>query len=412
MKYLIFTLIGLSSAHLFSQNLIEVFDDSINSGHEINISSFNYYSSNSFNNDLTNKFIYGGEITTEIKDFNQTKLGKGNALGLEAEQKFEYVNYNLTPFKKWSDLGLIFNIGDYNYASSNISSDLFNIAMYGNTNYKGDTMNFSFTHGQYLHLQKIGFGLVHKKSKSSLTLSYVSGNKSIDYRLGNTWMHTSPLTDSINFNLNAEGHYTDSTQSYFSAKGHGFSIDLNHNFMYLNKKDKRQIINFKLGNLGFVIWDKETNYNYIDSSQTYSGFDILNLINRDTSKALISSDTLGLYSNKSNQLELLPFELSIEKLADRYSDQKIQLIYGFKSIISSDYKPYLFVGAYYSPNQKIGVSSRLAYGGFGGFKFGLNANYWIKDKFSITLGSQDLVGFISNKHGYGKSLNFTTRIKF
>jgi hypothetical protein len=167
-----------------------------------------------------------------------------------------------------------------------------------------------------------------------------------------------------------------------------------------------------LGNVGLLIWNKETNYNFIDSSNTYSGFDVLNLINRDTSKALISLDTLGLYSKKSTQLELLPFELSIEKLADRYSDQKVQLIFGFKSIVSSDYKPYLFAGAYYSPNQKIGVSSRLAYGGFGGFKFGLNANYWIKDKFTIAIGSQDVIGFLSGKHGYGKSLNLSTRIKF
>ena len=88
------------------------------------------------------------------------------------------------------------------------------------------------------------------------------------------------------------------------------------------------------------------------------------------------------------------------------------MIFGFKSIITSDYKPYLFVGAYYSPNQKFGISSRLAYGGFGGFKVGLNANYWVKDKFEVAMGTYDLVGFASAKYGFGKSFNFSTRIKF
>ena len=37
----------------YSQNLEFVFSDTVNTGHQINISSFNFYASNSFNNNLT-----------------------------------------------------------------------------------------------------------------------------------------------------------------------------------------------------------------------------------------------------------------------------------------------------------------------------------------------------------------------
>lgn len=406
------SVILLTTSLSFGQDLSHVYSDTTNTGHQINISSFNYYASNSFNNQLTNAFIYGGNISTEIKDFNQTKLGRVNSLGGEAEQKIEYINYNITPIKKWANYGLIVGIEDVNFISTNLNSDLYNSAFYGNSNYLGDTMDFSFSHLQYQHYQKISFGLIHKTYKSSLKLSFVQGNRSIDYRLGNTWMYSSPDSDSIKYNLNAEGHYTDSTKSYFSGKGYGFSFDFNHNFIYYNKDGNRKVINFKLGNLGVVFWNDKTNYNYVDSANTYTGFDVLDLIAKDSAATLLSSDTLGIYSSKESKMELLPFELSIQKLADRYSDKKVQLIFGFKSIITSDYKPYLYVGAYYSPNQNFGLSSRFSYGGFGGFKVGLNANYLVKDKFEIAIGTFDLVGFISPKYGFGKSLNFSTRIKF
>jgi hypothetical protein len=403
---LIFSLIS------FSQDLATIFNDTINTGNEIRITSLNYYSSNGFNNELTNKFIFGGNISNEIKDFNQGKLGSINSLGAESEQKIEYVNYNIIPFKKWSNLGIIFSIEDLHFVSSNLSTDLYNTLFYGNSPYVGDTMDFSYSHLQYQHYQKISFGLIHNKYKSSLKISFVNANKGIDYRLGNTWMYSSPLSDSINFNLNAEGHYTPGNNPYFSTAGAGFALDLNHNFIYYNKNEKRQVINFKLGNIGFIYWNDETNYNFVDSSNTYSGFEIMNLITKDSASNLLTTDTLGIFSTTRNQIELLPFELSIQKLADRYASKKLQLIFGFKSIISSDYRPYIFVGGYYSPNQKFGISSRLAYGGFGGFKLGLNANYWVKDKFEIALGTYDLVGFASSKYGFGKSLNFSTLIKF
>lgn len=396
----------------YSQSLAPIFGDTTNTGHQINISSFNFYASNSFNNSLTNTFIFGGNIDNELKDYNQSKLGSTNTLGGKTEQKIEYVNYNITPLKKLNNFGLVASIADINFLSSNIKTDLYNTILYGNSAFLGDTMDFSSSHLQYLHYQKISIGLIHKKLNSTLKLGFVMGNRSIDYRLGNTWINSSPESDSIHVNVSGEGYYTDSTSSYFDSKGYGFSFDFEHNIIYNNKKGKKQIINFTLNNIGLIFWNANTTYQYVDSKNTYSGFDIIDLINRDTSNALISLDTLEIYSKTKSKAKLLPFELSMQKLANRYSDQKFQLIFGLKAIVTSDYKPYLFVGAYYSPNQKIGLSSRLAYGGFGGFKVGLNANYWIKDKFEIAIGTYDLVGFISNKFGYGKSLHLSARIKF
>jgi len=413
MKYLLILTSFFYLTFSFSQNFTPIFGDTINSGHQITVSSLNFYASKSFNNNFTNKFIYGGHIDTDLKDFNQSNLRNSNTTGGKAEQKIEYINYNITPFKKLKNYGVIASIEDHNLFSSNLSTDLYNTMFYGNQKYLGDTMDFSYSHFQYLHYQKLSIGLIHKKLKSNLKLSFVIGNKSTDYRLGDTWINSSPQSDSILIQLNGEGHHTtNSGANYFATSGYGFAFDFEHNIIYKNKKGNSNVINFTLNNIGVIFWNSNTHSNYVDSKNNYSGFDIMDLINRDTSKTLISSDTLNIHNKIESTAELLPFELSMQKLANRNSTQKFQMIFGFKAIILSDYTPYIFAGAYYSPNQKLGISSRLSYGGFGGFKGGLNLNYWIQNKFEITLGTYDVFGLISNKHGYGKSVHLSTSLKF
>ncbi len=413
MKYFLISIIlFLISSSSFGQETEKVFGDTINEGHEIEMTSFNYYAS-TFNNAFSDKFIKGGEITSDIKDFNQSKLKRINAFGGEMEQRIHYYNYNITPLKNKPNLGMIFSVEDVNYISSNVSSDLFNTIFYGNNNYLGDTMNFSFSHAQYIHYQKIGFGLMHKKTKSYLKVDFILGNKLMNYRLGNTWMYSSPDSDTIKYNLNAEGFASDTIKSYFDAKGYGFSFDFEHNFIYNDKKERPQVINIKLSNFGVIFWNKQTTQTYVDSANTFSGFELSQLIKRDsTSGDLYPADTLGIFKRQGAHTGLLPFEISIQKLANRYTDQKIQLTFGLKALISSDYRPYGFIGAYYSPTSSIGISSRLAYGGFGGLKVGLSANYFIKNKFTINVGTYDLIGFISPKHGFGKSLNLSMNFKF
>jgi hypothetical protein len=413
MKYFLYTIsLLLSSTLSFGQETEQIFGDTINQGHEIELTSFNYYASK-FNNDFTDKFIKGGNITNDIKDFNQSKLTRTNSFGGEIEQRLYYYNYNVTPLKSKPDLGLIFSVEDVNFISSNVSTDLFNTLFYGNQNSLGDTMDFSFSHGQYIHYQKIGFGLLHKKTKSYLKVDFLLGNRLMNYRLGNTWMYSSPDSDTIKYNLNAEGFASDSIKSYFDTKGYGFSFDFEHNFIYNDKKNRSQVINIKLSNFGVIFWDKNTTQTYVDSSNTFSGFELSQLLQRDsTSGDLYSADTLGIFSRQRSHSELLPFEISIQKLANRYSDQKLQLTFGLKALISSDYKPYAFIGAYYSPISSVGLASRLAYGGFGGFKVGLSANYFVKKKFSLNIGTYDLLGFISSKYGFGKSLNVSMNFKF
>lgn len=412
MKKLFITLtLGLSWT-AYSQELTAVYEDSLTKGSLTRVSSFNYYSSNAFNNALLDKFLFGGQITTDIKDKVTNGLKRINSLGAEAEQTIEHYNTNFNPIGN-PKYGFVASFSDNHFVSSNISSDLFHTIFYGNADRIGDTLDYSFSHLQYMHYQKVGIGIFDKQTLSSLRINYVSGSKQIQGRLSDSFLYSE--NDSISLALQGSGFQTDFANPYFAMQGHGFSIDLNYNFLFKTKKGSNQVINLKISNLGLIAWNNQTNQYRIDSVTRYNGFDIKDFINQPEdapSKKYNFIDTLGLRQEKRAIVSTLPIEFAIQKMPVKNSAKKIQAILGFKAILTSDYFPYLFGGVYYAPTDNFSGSTRLSYGGFGGFQWGIDLNYWIKDKVFIGLGTFDMIGNISEKHGFGRSINLSTHFKF
>jgi hypothetical protein len=406
MKKIIFYLsfIGIYNAH--AQELNPVFDDTIFDGNRLIISSFNYYASNFATNELMDKFIFGGEITTDMKDRVSNKLGRNNSIGGEVEQKFEHFNADLLPFKK-DKFGLIISLSDNHLISGNVSKDLFNTVFYGNANALNDTLDFGFSHVLYQHYLKLGVGIYNKSTLSSLTLNYVSGSRGFEGRLNDTWMYNT--VDSISFMLQGAGFRTDSSKGYWGFQGSGIALDLNYNFQFDSRNGYNQMVNLKISNIGIMAWNTNTYHYAVDSLNNYQGFNVHDFINRGDADAKVYNfnDTLGITSRQGKQIGALPIEFSLQKVPLRHSLQKLQYLAGFKTILTADYFPYLYGGLYYMPNPYFAASTRVSYGGFGGFQWGLNLNLWLKNKVYFGLGSFDLIGLASKKYGFGRSINFS-----
>ncbi len=410
MKKLLPILLLATCFNALSQELTPVFEDTIFDKNRIRISSFNYYSSNRFNNDFTDKFIFGGEITPEIKNRVSDKLKRVNSFGGEAEQRIEHYNGDIHPIRN-KNYGLMVSFSDNHLVSSNASPDLFRTVMYGNADYLNDTMDFSFSHFQYQHYLKFGVGVFEKKTLSSIQINYVSGSKAIEGRFNDTWMHSKE--DSITLMLQGSGFQTDQFDSYWGFQGSGFAIDLNYNFLFETKSGNSQILNLKISNIGMIVWNNNSHQYAVDSMSRYTGFDVQDWINQPegTSNEYNFDDTLGIQTVQGRNINSLPIEFALQKLPLKNSPQKLQYIMGFKTILTSDYFPYFFGGVYYSPVDNFSASTRLSYGGFGGLQWGINLNYWVKDKVYFGLGTYDMIGNISKKFGFGRSLNFSTHFK-
>ena len=151
----------------------------------------------------------------------------------------------------------------------------------------------------------------------------------------------------------------------------------------------------------------------MNTNGTYSGFDIQNLIHQDSAvdNSVNWKDTLSISQYKGQQIDILPLELVVQKVPDQGIDAKWQAIFGLKAIMVPEYFPYLFGGVYYKPADSFSMSTRLSYGGFAGFRWGLNINYWLKDKLYFAAGTYDMIGLISKKLGFGRGFNFSMYFK-
>lgn len=390
----------------FAQDVLPIFGDTTFEKNLLKISSHNYYSSNHFNNALLDKFIFGGTITDEIKNKNSERLSPNNRLGGEMEQTIEHYNANIHPIRN-KKYGLLLSFSDAHLLSANVPTDLFNLAMYGNADYLNDTLKFGFAHVQYLHYQKIGVGIFDKSTLSSLKVNYIAGSKVLEGRLNDSWMLNQP--DSITLKMQGAGYSSDRFYPYMGFQGSGVTVDLNYNFLFESRKGNSQFLNLKISNLGFVVWNANNHQYTVDSTSNYTGFDIRNFINQPegTSKKYNFIDTLGIYEGQGKNIAAMPIEFVLQKAPVRNSSQKLQYILGFKTILTSDYFPYLFAGIYYAPVANFSASTRLSYGGFGGLQWGLNLNYWIKGKTYLALGTYDMIGNISKNYGFGRSINFS-----
>ena len=409
--YILYLLACIISVSTNAQDLSVVFEDTINDQSILKISSFNHYGSNRFNNALMDKFLFGGEITQDIKDDNHDRLKSLNSVGGEFEQRIDSYSPDVNPLGK-ERYGLKLSFSDNHFISSNIASDLYTTAMYGNSDYLGDTMDFSFSHLQYQHYQKFSVGFYEQRTLSSVQVSFISGSKAVNFHSANSSLISHADGDTVQLALQAQGFATNDFSPYWAFQGNGFSIDLNYNFMFMSKDGNRQLVNLRISNLGAIFWNKTTHSYYVDSTTTYTGFDIRNFIDDDTLNETFNfEDTLGFIQEIGRYTDVLPLELVVEKLADRYSPNKLQVIFGFKGVLTPDYRPYLFAGAYYQPISKFAASTHLSYGGFAGFRWGLNLNYWPTEKMYFALGTIDMIGNLSKNFGFGRSANFSAYFK-
>ncbi|MDX1349301.1 MAG: hypothetical protein R3279_03575 [Putridiphycobacter sp.] len=410
MKIVYTVIIILFASTLSAQSIDFAYRDSILNKRSIQVSAINTFTTNSINNELLGKFIYGGQIGTELITNNGQK--KFNVLGGEFEQSISYFEGSFLPSKP--AVGLVVSVSDQHFASASFKPDIYNLAFRGNTPYLDDTLDFSYAHGQYLHYQNYSVGVYDKRTQSYVKLGFLVGNESINYRLGNSIFHTSSDGNDLFLQADMSGFNTknDSSDSYFTAKGYGFALEINHNFIINSKSGKQHIVNFNLSNLGSIFWGNSTQNRQIDTTYLYNGFNYSNINNIGELNTAILADSLNINTYTSARREALPIQIIINKTPVYSLTQKWQSLFGFKALLIPDYRPMVFGGVYFQPNDFFSVSTRAIIGGYGGLRFGLNANLWLKENFFIGLSTLNVIGVSSNTIGKGTSANISLQYNF
>ena len=364
------------------------------------------YGTSSIERRIANRFFYGGEITDEMKNASFDRHGGINRLGWDIQSELEYRNYKSERIGK-GKYGWLIRGSVQSYGSMVYSKDMFGLVFYGNHNYLGETIEFSGTRGGLWSFQKLGFGLIDKKSKSNLSFNAYSIGSYGSLGISEGQLFQSENGDSLALN------YSGSLE-YFRAdrmkRGWGFGLDADIRIHVEINEDNKVYIQFLVRNLGVGFLPNVTKYE-ADSSLSFQGvtFEQLtgssNLVGNDFSWL----DTLNIRKSIGNQFRMLPAFIQVGKMIDDLNTSKLQAFYGVRVYPSVALIPHVYAGMHYSPFKWLSTGVHIVYGGYSGFRFGWYSalNF---EKFNLGLATENVWGTFSGK-GIGESVILRMRYK-
>jgi len=397
----------LLSGISFSQQFLPIQYDSSATYNELIVSGNVELSSTSIQNQLFRKLIYGGEISSDQINTSLSKHLPMNRLGVDLNSEVEFRNFKANVFKN-SRWGYLIKGGYYAIGGVNYSKDIFGLVFNGNQNYLGTKIDISGSHFSFSSFQKIGFGIIDKKSKSSISLNYInaSDNQGAFIQKGTMDLNE----DGTLLKLDAKGSYRSTQGSNFN-KGIGVGLDIDYRFMIIRNGVKNSTFQFIAKNIGIVNYSSGLQTYQMDSTLTFEGFK-LNQLYGDQSifKDSVSYvDSLHIQESIENKVLFLPVFFQFGKIINEDYSSKWNYFYGIRLYPTLAFTPMIYLGGQWKPNSKVEIGSQASVGGFSRFRMGLYSNFNLSN-WAIGIGSQDIIGMISNK-GYGQSLLIRLRCK-
>jgi hypothetical protein len=388
MKFKLLLLLLLAQISAFGQHFIPMnFDTLIEPKQELILTGITDASSTALGFDIANKFLFGGEVTSEMKDKSLERHQSMNRFGSDANIEIEYRNYKAKLFKS-EQFGFLVKAGMYNFNQLIYSKDVFQLAMYGNEDFLGDTANLSGTQFKSTTFQKIGFGFIDKFSKSSVTLNLVGLNNATSINLDRMEMYQSAGADTLK--LAYTGDYNFYENAAF-IKGIGVALDFDIRFNSKNKKGDAIYFQVLGRNLGFVSSISSQSTYSSNSQVAYTGFSYDEISNGGSiiNDNVALMDSLGIDESTTKKSEFLPGLLQASKLVDVNSKRKLQEFYGGRMYLSKIAIPQIFGGLNYHPIDFLNIGASATYGGFSGLRGGAYLSY-NTSKLNIGISSENL----------------------
>lgn len=409
MKKLLLILFTAGISPAFGQLLMPLQYDTTVIGQELILSGDSEYHSTSLHKGFANRIIHGGAISNSVKDHTfGAQKNNINHFGKDIQADIEYRNYKVNMFgsEKW---GFVIKGGYYFIGSGSYSKDFFGLAFYGNDSYLGRSADFSGMRASFTGFQKVGFGIIQKKSKSSITLNLINVSNSYAGKVikGNL----DQAADGSNISLLLDGNFAYTNQTTF-ANGTGLALDLDFRIPIAWTKERKAFIQLQAKNLGLAYMHQGLKSYSVDSTYHYSGFTFDQLFQDKPlfSKDFSVLDSLSIRTSDRKRFVALPCMFQVGKIVDEHYAGKLQSFFGIRAYPSLSYIPLLYVGGNWRAASWVDLGLSGSYGGFGTFRAGFYASLKYK-AFNLGLGTEDIYGLVS-KNAFGESFNFRLRCKF
>lgn len=379
----------------------------IRSGHRVGAIGEFSMNSSALTNTFYDPFINGGKITTDIKDDVLNRTGGFNNIGLDLDYGFHYKQARDSLFGKEVEWSIFGTVMDRTHADGQFSENLFKLAVNGNKQFEGDTVQLADFDLNFMRYQHFKLGAFYYKNQMSfgIGLGVIRGEEFITADLSNANMYTAMHGTELALDLNMQLQRSDTGTTGFGAlNGFGLSTDL-----YFEYQDSDWGSVFvSIEDLGYINWnDRSLTYNR-DTAYHYEGFYVNSLegfndsVYWDNVMDSVGNAVETSYT-KGSVTTALPTWFNI-----RYSkvlkNPNYWVSSGVRLRFNANYSPYFFLRAERMFNGKGGVGAIFGYGGYGGVNFGLNAYANIKQRLVVGISADNLEGFISPATTGGKSL--------
>ncbi|MEA3495256.1 MAG: DUF5723 family protein [Bacteroidota bacterium] len=411
--FYIFTLL-LFSTSLFAQLEVDPYFQKIESetGNENYISfGSSMFSSPTVEFSRMNYFLLTQFGDRDYKNKILSGLKDENLMGTEFEN---YILYSpaISDVFGFKDYSISFLLKSVYQQSLFVTDDFVNIFFHGNSSFAGKTAELSpLNYKNYLyHEMQIN---LNKKSENNLCygfgLSLISASILNEFIVSDASLFTSEEGDSLYANLNVSIRRNNpSKNDLFAVNGLGTALNLYASYEFENKNSFFVAID----NLGFINYNKNTNYFEIDTGISFTGFDVFdeelfeeNSENNSFLDTFNNLDNFGL--NESYLSFLQPRLKLIYSIKNVYKEFDVNT--GLIYVLSKHRTPFVFANLNYSINEKILISSGLSFDQYRKTAFNLGMKMKLLKNAELTFGSYHLEGFgISRTNGFNFYLGFNS----
>lgn len=402
-KGLLFIL--LISIQLHAQQMLPTFYDTTAHNQILLVEGNAFHHASAIKNEITNKFLFGGFISDELKAPSSEKQEAFNRIGGELSGAITYYHKLQN-----NDQGVGFYVrgGTDMLFASDYAASVFNLAMYGNAPYDGKTMNLSNTQGLFINTSKLGGGIYNPINKNSIGLNLVAVNDYMRLNIGNSSIYTSLENDQLDIEASA---YFQKVASPAFFQGLGASLDFDYHLPIKEGGYIDGFIKITGRNLGAVRLHK-LNEIRLEGTASFNGFQFSDFNDLAENENFYDrlEDSLSVSNRTNGKWVALPGFVQVGKIVDHTGDQKLQPFFGARMYASFGYLPLVYFGGHYRATETIAFGGQISYGGFGDFRMGMYAGY-NDERFALSLGSQDVLGvFLDSQYGQSLIIRFQWNI--
>jgi len=393
MKHVFSIIIMGLSFSLSGQNLpwMHLALDSISSS-RLELSSELELGSSGMSNHVFKKLAFGGRLDRELLSEMSENMSEFSSAGAYLDTRFRY---SATPdsikFKRHKSLFLEF--GNVTTLNSEFSSGLFHLAFLGNADKLGETLNLGPSDLSFLWFQYAGLGISNNKNGNYASFNLINIQSSIRLGIGNSSLYTGESAETLTLNYDGNLLRSDTLRGEFlNTSGIGVSLNGRYSFC-LNKK--QDVFSVELRNVGMAVLSNKTSVISADSTLTFSGIDLNELISSDDYLSSITiSDSISYERSSGEEQVVLPLDINARYMHKINSSDFIGI--SLRKFGLSAHRLDAGFDYIHKENEYVSYSIGLSHGGF-------NKN--LRLRLGAHLTYKNWMLYANTNHGLGLFLN-------